>query len=266
MTFRDFREIYPQVNLNFISYNGIVQSVKQYLKKIKFEVSDIEPMSGPSAQPHILTILTATKGTKNTYGILIAPVPKIKGIETWENRLGLIIEQEKVFKKLKITTRDTRLRWLQYRILHNILTTNKSVAKYNTTQDELCSFCKTHPESIEHLFWTCAVVKKFWTILTEKLNRHCKHTHKLILSKKIVILGLDINIKTDLVLDLIILLSKSYIYRSKVNKTKPNIIEFGCILQTRYKIEKTISYKQSNYSKFVNNWNLYTNMIKSLTV
>ena len=140
------------------------------------------------------------------------------------------------------------------------------MAKYKTTQDELCSFCKTYPESIEHLFWDCKFVKTFWTRLNEKLKTKCKHTHNLTLNKNIVILGVDRNIKTDLVLDLIILLSKSYIYRSKVNKKLPNIREFGVILQTRSKIERIISFKQFKDSTSTNNWSLYEEMIKSLVV
>ena len=55
---------------------------------------------------------------------------------------------KQVFLKFKATTTDPRLIWLQYRIIHNILTTNKSVSKFKHDQSEKCSFCGIQSESI----------------------------------------------------------------------------------------------------------------------
>ena len=71
--------------------------------------------------------------------------------------IDIIIREDEVFFKLKKTAIGTKLRWTQYRVLHNILTTNKMVAKYNLDQKENYTFCDRYPESIEHLFlelWT----------------------------------------------------------------------------------------------------------------
>ena len=79
--------------------------------------------------------------------------------------MNIDIREDDVFFKLKKTTIEKTLRWTQYRVLHNILTTNKMVAKYNLDQKENCTFCDRNPESIEHLFWNCGVVKKTFGII-----------------------------------------------------------------------------------------------------
>ena len=264
MNFREFTINNPNLPINYVTYTGIIQAIKRYKIKSLHSEEVNQQKNESNLQPHIQTIVSKKKGTEHIYKYLIHQTTKIKGIQTWEQRLNINIQQKVVFEKLKYTTLDTKLRWLQYRILHNILTTNKSVAKYNPRQEERCSFCHLYPETIEHLFWHCQYVIIFWTKLGKKINENCNHAQNLHFNKNIVLFGLDENIKTDRILDLIILLSKHYIYLTKVNQAKPNIKHFGHILKTRYEIEKEITLKKSNYRTFINNWSFYSDMIKSL--
>ena len=83
-------------------------------------------------QPHHFIILSTRKLASSIYKALITEKNTIKGIETWKRRLNTDIrEAEGFFKLKKKTIIITTLRWMQYRVLHNILTTNKMVAKYN---------------------------------------------------------------------------------------------------------------------------------------
>ena len=59
------------------------------------------------------------------------------------------------FKHLKKSTDDRKLLWLQFRIIHHILTTNRSVSKFKPNQCELCTFCNSNSETIEHVMWQC---------------------------------------------------------------------------------------------------------------
>ena len=40
------------------------------------------------------------------------------------------------------------------------------------TDTDLCSFCNRQPESLEHLFFNCEIVRKFWSALTIDLQPH----------------------------------------------------------------------------------------------
>ena len=106
-------------------------------------------------------------------------------------------------------------------------------------------------------FWSCTQTRNIWTQLGNLINENCPHANNFSFNKPLVILAVDNNIKTDVILDLIILLVKQYIYRAKVNKEKPNLQHFGKILSARFKIEKQISITQSKYSAFTNLWRPY---------
>jgi len=258
MTYIQFKTKYPRMKINFLLYNGIINTIQRYERKLSLDTKGNRTVK---FQPHIQRILSQTKGTKNIYQALIIHPTGIKGITTWKNRFRIDFEQNALFQKIKITTTDTKLKWLQYRILHNILTTNKSVAKYKREQDERCSFCTIHPESIEHLFWNCDIITTFWNKLNEKIINTCTQQNNLKLTKKLIILGIDENVETDGILDLIILLAKQYIYHSKVIKNVPNIRHFQRILKRRYTIEKEINFKEQQTKTLQNKWNPYMNLI-----
>ena len=96
---------------------------------------------------------STTKGASLIYHSMLQPDGQNKGFQKWSLHTQISLENWKnSFKILKQCTHDTKLRWLQFRILHNILTTNRSVAKFKPEQNPLCQFCKSHSETIyKHL-------------------------------------------------------------------------------------------------------------------
>ena len=58
------------------------------------------------------------------------------------------------------STKDSKLQWLQFRINHHILVTNKFLLKIGKTEGQLCTFCHTEIEYIYHLFWDCIFVQQ----------------------------------------------------------------------------------------------------------
>ena len=57
---------------------------------------------------------------------------------------------------------DHKTKELQYKILNNYLNTNARLKRIKILDDDLCSFCNEEAETLEHLFLSCAHVKKFW--------------------------------------------------------------------------------------------------------
>ena len=89
-------------------------------------------------QPHHFIILSTRKGASSIYKALITENTTIKVIETCRRRSNIDIREDEVFFKMKKTsTVDTTLRWTQYKVLPNILTTNKMVAKYKLNQKKI---------------------------------------------------------------------------------------------------------------------------------
>ena len=206
--------------------------------------------------------MKSTKGTSNFLQLLVYEKNVITGQQKWITAVGISPQYWlKSFHILKITTADTKLQWFQIRILHNILTTNRTVSKFMTNQTDLCEFCGSHSETIQHLMWYCSKVQHFWIELFNILkNRSSQHT-SLVLSQSLVLFGLCPLNSIDRTCHLIILMAKFYIYRSKVHKTNLNLRHFIKEVYNRYTIEM---YIHNNSEDFKNAWASYLNLFKSL--
>ena len=77
-------------------------------------------------------------------------------------QLNITPEQwKKIYTLLYLTTKDTYLRWLQYRILHNSLPTNSYLVKIQVCESNKCLNCKNDKETIDYLFWHCDVIQLY---------------------------------------------------------------------------------------------------------
>ena len=50
---------------------------------------------------------------------------------------------------------STKLRYFQFKILHIYLAVNKLLPQIGIVDSNLCSFCKSEKEDIQHFFWDC---------------------------------------------------------------------------------------------------------------
>ena len=128
-------------------------------------------------------------------------------------------------------------------------------------QTELCSFCQKDSETIQHLFYGCEIVRSFWDQLTSLLNRRCNHSKDFKVNEVFVLFGQSEFIYSDYVCDLIILLAKLFIYRCKVQNKSINLRAFLNDVYNRYCCEKMIN---KNSNDFINKWNPYLGIFKSL--
>ena len=109
-------------------------------------------------------ILADNKGSSRIYQYLLKTIKyeKPTGISRWEKILNQVTDWKMYFNYLCNLTNNIKLRWFQFRILHNILTTNRSISKYDPTQSDMCSFCNIQSESILHLLWECNISQSFF--------------------------------------------------------------------------------------------------------
>ena len=129
------------------------------------------------------------------------------GITKW-NRSYNNLNWKTIFSTAIYTSIDVQLRWLQLRILHRIIPTNKYLHLRKAVNTPLCTFCGGETETICHLFWECPLIVPFWLELQRNLVRECSHCVNFHFTEMLVIFGVDENISTDKVLNLIVLLAK----------------------------------------------------------
>jgi len=91
----------------------------------------------------------------------------------WQTKLGVEITEEMWIMSRK-ATKETRLRELQWKLLHNIYPTNILLTKMKVSESELCDYCKTHIDFTEHFFYQCELLKDFWKyvelLLSDKIG------------------------------------------------------------------------------------------------
>lgn len=254
-TFDTFKELFPNVDVDFLLYHGIVSSIpRSWRHELK--------LNNPSA-PNEITwhekyekIIHSGKPTKTLYNFFRDSVATDASVllVLWNNDLKTTLTQKKfnkLFIKIKKMTSSTKLRYFQYRIIVRALTLNTHVARWDPEVSPLCTFCETYCEDTTHLFTECVHVKKIWLAL----KKWCKYMHdiNLQLPSRTIIFN-DYNGPHSELINMYILITKFYVYKTKVqgNKLKFNVLMTDI---NRVKmIEKTIYNVQNKIRLFSLKW------------
>ena len=158
-----------------------------------------------------------TKGCKNIYSHFVSNDAQPTCCKRWTDRLTLSrsYNWNKVFQRPFKMSKDTSLIWLQTRIIHRLLATNSLLFKMKLIESDKCSFCKVESETLEHLFWECNNIRKFWHNLVELMKSNGILDSNIELSIETILFGYA---DTNNIIDLIIMVAKRYIYYAKIIK------------------------------------------------
>ena len=249
LDFIAFKAKYNVTQTNFMLYFGIISAIKRYLVQIE---------NNRNCKSMLLDevwacIMAGNKTVKATFqDDKNLPTASIKWNLEFEN-----LNWTRIFIKCFKVSSDPKLQWFQARLLHRILPTKKYLALCNLTDSSRCVFCDKEVETLNHLFWNCEHVQKFWNDLKLLLDEKCPHCSRLNLTKELILFGTKENTFTDSPIDFIILFAKFYIYKTKLNETRPHIKQFVQQLKFRITIEKALACKNNKEHTFENNWRLY---------
>ena len=136
------------------------------IKKLNIAVNDNNACGMNVA---LSEISSSQKGTKLYYNIFTNDDRLPNCCSKWSEKLNLNISWEHVFLKIH-KIRDVKLRWLQMRILHRIIATNITLKEMGVV-DTRCIFCNNERGSIEHIFWKCDCIRRFWNKLGNIIER-----------------------------------------------------------------------------------------------
>ena len=258
LSYKDFKTKFPDCDVNFVLYEGIVSAVKQFQRRCGF---DFEPDVCTLQENCGKVWKCVAKGSRSIYQFLIKCDTPIKGIEKWSNEFNCSVDTNSVFTRVMKTTADAHLRWFQFRILHRILPTQKLLHSMKITNSSFCVFCGTEEDSLIHMFWSCDKIQNFWEDYLHWLKNNFAHCTQITLSGELIILGKKDNVYTDKIFDLLLLLAKNYIFVCKNKNVAPHIEAFIKIAKHRFFIERQINLFQAH--KFTINWALYANYFEA---
>jgi hypothetical protein len=146
---------------------------------------------------------------------------------------------------------ETKIREFQFKLLHNILYTNKQLHRMNPKRftSPNCTFCDEQEETYEHLFYKCKIVVALWREILILLGRPLELSEPP--SKLCMILG-DPEINGQI--NFFCLVVRKHIYYSKLENKIPNVTQFFHLLRRIYHTELIIAQKQNkeicHYSKW----------------
>ena len=162
----------------------------------------------------------------------------------------LQLEDGEIWKTVYVNPFDllveNRVIEMQYKILHRIIGTNRLLYKMGKRTSPNCDQCTMYPETIEHMFFECLIVKNFWFKLFEKYYEK-KHIQVNANCTDILLYyNLD-KVQQDVIVNILILYGKYYIYKCKMEMMNPEIgmyakymafkLSIVCMTTCKYKNE-----------------------------
>ena len=202
-------------------------------------------------------VLRDKKGSRRLYeSLVLSREVKQNYLRKWELELNKTYsnKQWSIFFLLPLKcTIDVKLRWFQFRIIHKILGVNSFLAKIGIKDSNLCTFCKVKEETIKHVFCDCPYVSQLWIKLFQWIKDKTKVS--IVMDNQIQLFGiLDLEARA---LNLLILVCRFYIYKTKMEQ---GVLQFALLkkqLQKYKTLEKYISTKNSKEETFNQKWNAF---------
>ena len=209
------------------------------------DLNQVEKSQRPIIPKYLSIILSKQKGCRDIYDKFISiQHNKLKCELKWENILN-IHRNTKWWQNHHIIpfdiTKDTKLQWIQFRIIHRIIATNSFLKKIGYRETNLCTFCSVEEETTLHLFCECNYISSLWDDFNSWLSE--KFLEEISLQKQDIILGNDRFID---IVNLLIILMKSFIYQNRMNNKIPRFINFIEYVKMYQKTEKYIFTNSNN--------------------
>ena len=248
LSYADFKEMFTG-KVNFLQFSGLVAAIKKHMQQNnKIIIIDFN-IRCPST---INLIFQSKKCCKKIYNILIS---KKKSFSTSESEYGfkmvsILVEkngkQSICFLLKQLQKQNYNGFNVNFKCFTDYLLQTNYLNKCAIRDSPLCSYCNQLPETKDHLFSECFLLKDLWI----EMENWLKST-----------LDIDIDLNRNSILfgkinnleNLIILTIQYYIYPDKFTtskklsfeKLKKNVINRLCI-------EKFVLLKNCKYKEFNN--------------
>lgn len=254
-TFQELIQRYGHC-MTWLEYQQILCSIHpQWKREIAHGLGDSTPMGTfARLQEH-------SKWSSIVYNALIDRDCDIL-LETKRARWSRYLSQEidpvffgRCFRDITKTTIATQLRDFQYRLLHCIIFLNDRLYLWKLVDSELCTLCKTAKESYIHFFWECRYARMAWTSFKDYIEQNDQSgvQYELTLNPYTVIFNV-VHAKPSHVINLLVLVTKQYLFQCKCTKVKPNTESIINEYNKVYNIETFIAKQNNTLRKHNAKW------------
>ena len=248
LTLNELKERYRTIDINFLQYASLLHAIpKEYKIRLtvantgqKNKISEIE-------QTEKIPKLIYNKEIQNRDVFPDMAYNKHKTIlqDITENTFL------NAFDIMYTCTYSTKLKDFQYRFLHMRINTNKDRFRYGQIQSDLCTFCRSTEEDINHLLFKCPISKNIWTFVETYLQRKTNILIKF--SDTDLIFGSEFFPFFKLY-NHIILLAKQYIYACRCKNILPDVNVLKSKIIFEYHLEKNMDFSKRHQEKVGEKW------------
>ena len=143
-----------------LDYSGLKHSLPDsWLRANKVK------LSAPTIHPAVSFLLSRQKGSKYLYSVILNDElreHRHKWENPWNERFGEDICWQDVYKNIFEATMFCTYRALHYKIITRIHATNILLYRMGVTDSSRCVRCSNARDTLEHTFWHCTIVRRFW--------------------------------------------------------------------------------------------------------
>ena len=251
----DFEDKFDIYNISFLKYHGMISSVSKYINMLYLE--NIKSYTQPYIPEVAKVLYKNKKGCKDFYDLLATDTSSLKHEMKWQEKLKDVdINWSYVYRNCFKTIQDTRIQWFQYQILYRILPVKKYLKTVGIIQDDSCSFCQSESEAIEHILFYCHKSRELWTQLSSfifhKINKHIQFDIRNVMFGVFDSSSLPINV--------IILVTKTYLHLCARRNERIHILALKNILQKQFELESYIAKKNLQTANFDKKWGVWINL------
>ena len=135
---------------SFLVWTGLRYSVPNYLKNNIITATPLIRSPTLTIDNQVFDVME--KKSKRYYSLLTG-----KKAQLWSaaSKVQSINQLKQLFILTHKVTLEPYVRAFQYKVLNSILYTNSNPHKIGYSQHDLCTFCKSHPEKLNHFFYSC---------------------------------------------------------------------------------------------------------------
>ena len=167
-------------------------------------------------------------------------------------------ERQKIYSLPFRVTNEVKLSVFQYKIVHNILYTNKRLHKMKKKQQPDCPYCHGIDQTPLHLFVECLIAKLFWNKFTKWYNDTCGGT--IALEQNKIIYGVLRYTSSCSTLNHLIIIGKYFLYINRVHDEKrPQFTDFVTLVNEKIELEKYIAITTNKLLSFTKKWSNFVN-------
>ena len=188
LTFSEYKDKF-KVKAMPLDILGLFQSFPNYLVTQIQKEKHLEPI----IHPYVSCILESRRGAKKYYDRLISA--KFRRSHNaweryWEAEFG-DVDWAVVYTAIYTNTTSVRLQMLNYKIITKIVATNRLLFRIGIVENDICQRCNNDRDTIDHKFWGCDYVQRFWIEISRWLSR-LGGVGRISINRKMVMLGMDV--------------------------------------------------------------------------